>query len=97
MGTNNLRKQKFKLGHLDCEIVDIIPNERIPAQKIQRQGSSNQVVLPFQWEMHFTDNAEVLKVLLKVRVPAMARLANLEFYGMLVMESSDFPIERVVK
>ena len=97
MGENNLRKQRFMLGLLECQIIDVIPNERVSAHKIQRQGSSNVVVLPFQWEMNFPDNAEVCKVLVKVKVPVLGKLAILEYHGMLVLETSDFPVEKIIR
>jgi len=97
MGENNLRKQRFKLGLLDCQILDVIPNERVSAHKIQRQGSSNVIVLPFQWEMMFPDKAEVCKVLVKVKIPTLGKLATIEYHGMLVFETSDFPVEKIVR
>ncbi len=94
MGMNNLRKMKLSL---EADVVDIIPNDRNRAQRIQRQGNSNQIVLPSQWEMHFPDGAEVLKVLVKIRMPALGRIAYTEYHAMLVVETSDFPIEKMCK
>jgi len=91
---NNLRKKKLSF---EAQIVDFIPNEKDDCQKIFRFGSSNAVVLPNQWGMFFPDGDKVTKILLKVKVPALGRFAYAEYNCMLVVDSEDFPLEKLVK
>jgi len=91
---NHLRKKKL---FLEAEIVDFIPNEDTSCQKITRVGSSNTVVLPNQWSMFFNAGDDVFKALLKVRIPALRGIAKVEYNCMLVVDTKDFPLEKVVK
>jgi len=91
---NNLRKKELSLT---AEIVDFIPNEKDGAQKIIRFGSSNAVVIPNQWRMFYPDNEEVLKVLVKIKVPALVNLGHITYNGILIIDAKDFPLDKLVK
>lgn len=94
MGNRELRK---KIINIEAEVVDVIPNDRSKAQKIVRTGSSYSVVIPSGWAMHFDDEIDTIKVLCRLRVPALGRIMYIYTHAMLVIGSDDFPLEKMVK